>query len=257
MRKIIIAGNWKMNKDLAETRSFISKVGLALGELEPGRVIPIVATAYPFLGEALQLAQGTTLQICAQDVSANNDGAFTGEVSARMLGSLGLRFGIVGHSERRQYHGESDATISTKMHKLLAHRIKPIVCVGETLAQRESGDTEEVILEQLNGCLKGLEMHSGEEIYIAYEPVWAIGTGRTATPAQAQEVHALIRFWLSKNYSKAIAEKLCILYGGSVKPDNIKDLLACPDIDGGLIGGASLKEDDFISMVKTAVEIEE
>lgn len=256
MRKIIIAGNWKMNKDLAETRSFVSKVGLALRELDLERILPMVAVAYPFLGEAMQMAEGTPLQISAQDVSANDDGAFTGEVSARMLKSLGLRYGIVGHSERRQYHGESDATICTKMHKLLGNKIKPIVCVGESLAQREAGDTEEVILEQLNGCMKGLEMHSGEEIFIAYEPVWAIGTGRTATPQQAQEVHALIRFWLSKSYSKAIAEKLCILYGGSVKPDNIKDLLACEDIDGGLIGGASLKEDDFLSMVKTAKQIE-
>ena len=256
MRKIIIAGNWKMNKDLAETRNFISKVGLALCELELGRVIPIVATAYPFLGEAMHLAEGTPLQICAQDVSANDDGAFTGEVSARMLKSLGLSFGIVGHSERRQYHGENDASVGTKMHKLLAHKIKPIVCVGESLAQREAGDTEEVILEQLNGCMKGLEMHNGEEIFIAYEPVWAIGTGRTATPQQAQEVHALIREWLVTKYSQAVASELSILYGGSVKPDNIKDLLACKDIDGGLIGGASLKEDDYLSMVKTAVLIE-
>ena len=249
MRKIIIAGNWKMNKDLAETRSFVSQIGLALGDLELGEVIPIVAPAYPFLGEALQLAEETALQICAQDVSANNDGAFTGEVSARMLASMGLKYGIVGHSERRQYHGETDATICIKMHKLLEHKIKPIVCVGETLAQREAGDTEEVVLEQLNGCLKDLQMSSGEEIYIAYEPVWAIGTGKTATPQQAQEVHALIRLWLSKKFHQAIADRLPILYGGSVKPENIKDLLSCPDIDGGLIGGASLKAPDFTSVV--------
>lgn len=255
MRKIIIAGNWKMNKDLGETRVFIAKVGSALAEMALGRVFPLVAPAYPFLGEALRLADGTPLQVSAQDVSAHDDGAFTGEVSARMLGSLGLKYGIVGHSERRQYHAETDAIICTKMHKLLSHRIRPIVCVGESLAQREAGDTEEVVLEQLNACLKGLEMHSGEEIIIAYEPVWAIGTGRTATPQQAQEVHALIRFWLSKSYSQAIADKLCILYGGSVKPDNIKELLACEDIDGGLIGGASLKEEDFINMVKTATTI--
>lgn len=254
MRKLIIAGNWKMNKDLTEVQEFCKHVVEALPEIELGRVIPLIAPASPFLQEALQIAGSTALKIAAQDVSANDDGAFTGEVSARMLSSLGLQFCIVGHSERRQYHGETDAIVAQKMTKLLSRGIIPLVCIGESLSQRENGDTEEVVVRQLNGSLKGLVLHSGQEVIIAYEPVWAIGTGLTATPGQAQEVHALIRSWLREKYGRDIAQNVSILYGGSVKKDNLASLLAERDIDGGLIGGASLKAEDFISMVQTGCQ---
>lgn len=254
MRKLIIAGNWKMNKDLTEVQEFCKHVAESLPEIELGRVIPLIAPASPFLQEALQIAGSTALKIAAQDVSANDDGAFTGEVSARMLSSLGLQFCIVGHSERRQYHGETDAIVAQKMTKLLSRGIIPLVCIGESLSQRESGDTEEVVVRQLNGSLKGLVLHSGQEVIIAYEPVWAIGTGLTATPGQAQEVHALIRSWLREKYGREIAQNVSILYGGSVKKDNLASLLAERDIDGGLIGGASLKAEDFISMVQTGCQ---
>lgn len=255
MRKLIIAGNWKMNKGLNETRDFVKNVVTEISKFQPGRVIPLIAPAYPFLVEALRETFGSALMISAQDVSLHDNGAFTGEVSASMLASMGLKYCIIGHSERRQYHGETDESVNQRLFKLLESDIKPIVCIGETLEQRDAGETENVIVSQLSGGLKGLKLNSGNEIIIAYEPVWAIGTGRTATPQQAQEVHSHIRNWLCENYGTNVAENLSILYGGSVKPDNIKELLECPDIDGGLIGGASLKENDFLAMVNTAVSI--
>jgi len=255
MRKLIIAGNWKMNKGLNETRSFIQQVVPELGKLDPGRVIPLIAPAYPFLSEALREAFASPLQISAQNVSARNNGAFTGEVSASMLASMGLKYCIIGHSERRQYHGETDESVNQRLFKLLESGITPIVCIGETLEQRDAGETENVVISQLSGGLTGLKLDSGNEIIIAYEPVWAIGTGRTATPQQAQEVHALIRNWLKDNYGENVSENLSVLYGGSVKPDNIKELLECDDIDGGLIGGASLKETDFLAMVTKAIAV--
>lgn len=252
MRKIIIAGNWKMNKGLTDTRDFCKAIVETLQGVELGQVMPLIAPAFPFLAEALRESFGSGLQIAAQDVSLHEEGAYTGEVSAAMLASLGLKYGIIGHSERRQYHGETDAQVRQKMLKLFGQQILPIVCIGETLAQRDAGSTKEIILSQLQGCLQEIELKSGQEIIIAYEPVWAIGTGRTASPEQAQEVHALIRNWLRENYSAQVAENLAILYGGSVKPDNLQQLLACEDIDGGLIGGASLKAEDFLAMVKLA-----
>ncbi|MDD4309321.1 MAG: triose-phosphate isomerase [Candidatus Cloacimonetes bacterium] len=254
MRKIIIAGNWKMNKGLDETRDFFQEVVSALRGVELGSIVPVVAPAYPFLAEALRESFGSDILVSAQEVSLNSDGAYTGEVSAAMLKSLNLPYCIIGHSERRQYHNESDANVQHKLLKLLAHGITPIVCIGETLAQRDANQTEAVVLAQLKGCLQDVPLKTGTEIIIAYEPVWAIGTGRTATPEQAQEVHALIRSWMMENYSGVVATNLSILYGGSVKPDNLALLLACEDIDGGLIGGASLKAEDFIEMVKIARE---
>jgi triosephosphate isomerase len=223
-------------------------------DIKLNRTQAIIAPAYPFLHEALRKSVGSGLQIAAQDVSLNNDGAYTGEVSASMLASLGIKYGIIGHSERRQYHGETDATVKARMLKLFEQKITPIVCIGETLAQRDANLTTDIIISQLNGCLSEIKLQAGTEIIIAYEPVWAIGTGRTATPQQAQEVHALIRKWLVDNYAPEVAENMAILYGGSVKPDNLKELLACQDIDGGLIGGASLKAEDFLAMVKTGAE---
>ncbi len=250
MRKIMIAGNWKMNKGLSEVRDFVTIVSPALRAIELNSCLPLIAPAYPFLAEALRESFSSPLLVAAQDVSLNEDGAFTGEVSVNMLASLGLSHCIVGHSERRQYHNETDAAINTKINKLFAKNITPIVCLGETLAQRDAGQTAEVVLTQLKGCFANIALTDGTELIIAYEPVWAIGTGRTATPDQAQEVHALIRMWIREKYGSAVAENMLILYGGSVKPDNLQDLLSCADIDGGLIGGASLKADDFLAMVK-------
>lgn len=253
MRKLYIAGNWKMNKGLMETRVFVQRVVPEINKQDLGNVIPLIAPAYPFLEEALRESFSSALQVAAQDVSYHSEGAYTGEVSAQMLASMELKYCIVGHSERRQYHNETDAMVKARMLKLFEHNITPIVCIGETLAQREEGKTEEVIINQLNGCLEGIKLIKGTEIIIAYEPVWAIGTGENATPWQAQEVHKLIRNWLKNNYGETVANELSILYGGSIKPANLKELLEGEDIDGGLIGGASLKEEDVLEMVKIAV----
>ena len=250
MRKIYIAGNWKMNKGLQETKEFLATVIPELNKLKLDKVIPLIAPAYPFLEEALKSSLGSCMQVAAQDVSVHSEGAYTGEVSASMLASLGLKYCIVGHSERRQYHNETDSTVNAKILKLWENQITPLVCIGETLQQREENKTTEVILSQLEGCLANINLTTGKEIILAYEPVWAIGTGKTATPIQAQEVHNLIRNWLKTNYSEKVAEELSLLYGGSIKPGNLEELLACADIDGGLIGGASLKEEDFLEMVK-------
>ncbi|HNQ39119.1 MAG TPA: triose-phosphate isomerase [Candidatus Cloacimonas sp.] len=250
MRKIFIAGNWKMNKGLQETKEFLATVIPELNKLKLDKVIPLIAPAYPFLEEALKGSFGSCMQVSAQDVSVHSEGAYTGEVSASMLASLGLKYCIVGHSECRQYHNETDSTVNTKILKLLENHITPLVCIGETLQQREENKTKEVVLGQLSGCLQNIKLVSGKELILAYEPVWAIGTGKTATPFQAQEVHNLIRNWLKSNYSEKVAAELSLLYGGSIKPGNLKELLDCEDIDGGLIGGASLKEEDFLEMVK-------
>ena len=233
MRKLYIAGNWKMNKGLMETRVFVQRVVPEINKQDLGNVIPLIAPAYPFLEEALRESFSSALQVAAQDVSYHSEGAYTGEVSAQMLASMELKYCIVGHSERRQYHNETDAMVKARMLKLFEHNITPIVCIGETLAQREEGKTEEVIINQLNGCLEGIKLIKGTEIIIAYEPVWAIGTGKTATPWQAQEVHKLIRNWLKNNYGETVANELSILYGGSIKPANLNELLEGEDIDGG------------------------
>ncbi len=254
MRNIIIAGNWKMNKDRFETEQFCNELGMYLKTHDEERVIPLIAPVFPFLAQAQNILFGMPVEVAAQDVSAHAAGAYTGEVSALQLRSLGLNYCIIGHSERRQYHNESNSLIRAKLISLRENDIVPILCIGETLAQRENGDTTKVVLAQLEGCLEQILLETGLEIVIAYEPVWAIGTGKTATSAQAQEVHALIRAWLVKRYGTVIAQQVHILYGGSVKPDNILELLSMEDIDGGLIGGASLKIEDFCAMIETAVQ---
>jgi len=215
----------------------------------------ILAPAFPFLKISCQLLEAQPVSVSAQDVSAFAEGAYTGEVSASMLSSLGLQYCIIGHSERRQYHNENDALIREKQMILREHGILPILCIGESLEERDQGITDTILLSQLSGSFKNVPLETGLEVIVAYEPVWAIGTGRTATPQQAEEAHALIRKWFARNYSDRVAEQIHILYGGSVKPDNIAELLAQPDIDGGLIGGASLKVDSFVEMTRAAVEI--
>jgi triosephosphate isomerase len=198
--------------------------------------------------EAVRNVVAENVAVGAQDVYFETEGAFTGEISTSMLIDLGCRYVILGHSERRHVIGETDALINRKVAAALSAGLTPILCVGELLAEREADQTEQVVSDQLNGSLAGLTADQVQNVVIAYEPVWAIGTGRTATPEQAQDVHAQIRQWLTKRFSQSVADKIQILYGGSVKPDNASNLLSQPDIDGALIGGASLKADSFLSI---------
>ncbi len=255
MRPLMIAGNWKMNKDLFETKTFTQGLkDYAYKHNDPGVEI-VIAPVYPFLMTATEMVKGTSIKVAAQDVSINDDGAFTGEVSATMLASLHLPFCIIGHSERRQYHNEDDRYINTKLKQLLKNGITPIFCLGEKLEERESDRTIDVLKRQLENGLCDITLFTGKEIVIAYEPVWAIGTGKVASPAQAQEAHNFIRNWLKENYSDKVAETLQLLYGGSVKPDNIKELMLQPDIDGALIGGAALKLEQFTAMLDISGEV--
>ncbi len=239
-----------MNKDLDEAMDFSTALETALAGAENSGVHAIVAAAYPFLG--YMKANATRFKVSAQDLSAHAKGAFTGEVSAAMLSSMGISHSIIGHSERRSYHAESNQVIREKLIRAMEQQITPILCVGETLEQRDKGITEAVVLEQLTGALRDISIYSGKELIIAYEPVWAIGTGRTASGAQAQEAHQIIRQWIADTFSKALAESLPILYGGSMNPQNIAELLNMPDIDGGLVGGASLQIDSFLKMYEIA-----
>ncbi len=242
----LIAGNWKMNGAMAANRSLVEDVlaGLPASPCAVAMCVPA-----PYLAQVGGLLQGKAIALGAQDVSAHESGAYTGEVSAAMLRDLGVRYAIVGHSERRQYHGETDAVVADKARQALSLGITPIVCVGETLAQRESGATEEVVRRQLAAVIH-VNGHCISEIVVAYEPVWAIGTGKTASPQQAQQVHAVLRAQLKAATSQP--GRVQILYGGSMNAGNAAQLLAEPDIDGGLIGGASLKPADFLAIIAAA-----
>lgn len=257
MRPTIIAGNWKMNTDLASGPALIGAVKdqvLAAGYAD--RVGVILCPPFLLLDTARMLLKNSPIGLGAQNLHYEQDGAFTGEISATMLTSAGCTHVIVGHSERRQFFGETDAIVNRKVHQALAHGLRPIVCVGETLDQREQGMTEAVVDSQVRGVLAGVPGERLSDLIIAYEPVWAIGTGRTATPEQAQEVHARIRALVATLYDGNRAESLVIQYGGSMKPDNAAELLRQPDVDGGLIGGASLKADQFLAIVRHASERE-
>ena len=247
MTKKLIAGNWKMNGNLAANDALVRELVRGM-QGDPGCLVAVCVPA-PYLAQVQMLRAGAALELGAQDVSPHADGAYTGEVSAAMLKEFGVRYAIVGHSERRQYHGETDALVADKAKAALAGGITPIVCVGETLAEREVGKTEEVVKRQLAAVIHA-NGHCISEIVVAYEPVWAIGTGRTATPEQAQQVHAVLRAQLKAATSHA--DRVPILYGGSMNAANAAALLAQPDIDGGLVGGASLKAADFLQIVKAA-----
>jgi len=247
MNKKLIAGNWKMNGSLDANQALLNALLAELGQ--PGCSVAVCVPA-PYLAQLQALSARTAIELGSQDVSQHEAGAFTGELSAAMLKDFGVRYAIVGHSERRQYHGESDAVVAAKAQRALAHGITPIVCVGETLAEREVGKTEEVVKRQLAAVIHA-NGHRISEIVVAYEPVWAIGTGKTASPEQAQQVHAVLRAQLKAASDKAASIK--ILYGGSMNASNAKVLLGQPDIDGGLIGGASLKAADFLSIIACAV----
>lgn len=246
--KKLIAGNWKMNGSLAANEALVRAMLDGLNGAAPAADMALCVPA-PYLAQLQELLQGSPIAWGGQDVSAHEQGAYTGEVSAAMLRDFACRFVIVGHSERRQYHGETDALVATKAQRALALGITPIVCVGETLAEREADQTEAVVKRQLAAVIHAVA-HCTSEIVVAYEPVWAIGTGKTATPEMAQQVHAVLRAQLSA--ATQHPERVHILYGGSMNAANAASLLAQPDIDGGLIGGASLKAADFLQIVAAA-----
>jgi triosephosphate isomerase len=245
MRKKLVVGNWKMYGSRPANAELLAGIMAA----RPFAADVAVCVPFPFLGETAATLAATELRWGAQDCSAHAEGAYTGEVSAGMLAEFGCRYAIVGHSERRAQHAESDGLVAQKAQAALARGVTPIVCVGETLAQRESGETEAVVKRQLSAVIHQLA-HCAAEIVVAYEPVWAIGTGRNATPEQAQAVHAVLRAQLHAATGQGPSMRL--LYGGSVKPDNAVALFAMADIDGGLIGGASLKAADFVAICRAA-----
>jgi triosephosphate isomerase len=251
VRTKVIAGNWKMNKDVHQTEELIN--GLKKGLDFELKNVKVICPPYTSLDLAHRLLAGTSIGLGAQNMYHEDEGAFTGEVSPAMLKSVGCQYVILGHSERRQYFQETDEFINKKLKKALASGLLPIVCVGETLDQREKNVTNEVVTRQVKGVLNGVSPTDIGRLIVAYEPVWAIGTGRNATPHQAEEVHLLIRNLVGELYGQAAAAQLILQYGGSVKPENASELLIQPDIDGALVGGACLKADSFISIIKAAI----
>ena len=245
MRDKLVVGNWKMNGGLKENDALLGSLR-SDWQAASGRQLA-VCVPYPYLWQAQAALSGSAIAWGAQNVSERERGAFTGEVSAAMVAEFGCRYAIVGHSERRTLYGETDAMVAAKAAAALAAGLTPIVCVGETLAEREAAETERVVVRQLDVVIAALGLKLSDMV-LAYEPVWAIGTGRTATPQQAQDVHKLLRARLARADKRA--EAVLVLYGGSVKADNAKALFGCPDIDGGLIGGASLKADEFLAIAR-------
>jgi triosephosphate isomerase len=243
-----IAGNWKMNKTVGESLVLVREMKASLAGVEDVEVA--IAPPFTALHAVRQEIQSSGIRLAAQNLFWEEKGAFTGEIAPSMLKEVGCQYVIIGHSERRQYFGETDDTVCKRMTAALRQGLIPIFCVGETLKEREEGKTFSVIERQIEGGLKGLDARAVEAVVVAYEPVWAIGTGKTATPQQAEEVHQFIRRQLEKLYSRAIAEGIRIQYGGSVTPENVKGLMSQPDIDGALVGGASLKADSFSRIVR-------
>lgn len=252
MRKKIIAGNWKMNKTAGEAESLANAIKRELSA--ETKVDVVLCPTFTAISAVSQAISGSQIALGAQNMHWEAEGAYTGEISAAMLRDLYCRYVILGHSERRQYFGETDESVNKKTHAALAAGLKPIVCVGETLEEREADQIESVITTQINGGLAGLTPAQLKNVVIAYEPVWAIGTGKTASPEQAQDVHAMIRGLLATLSDKNTAESVRIQYGGSMKPGNAAELMSKPDIDGGLIGGAALDAQSFIEIVKAAAD---
>lgn len=251
MRKPIIAGNWKMNKTVKESLELVEGLKEQLRGLQNIEVV--VCPPFTSLGEVSKGIQNTNIQLGAQDVYWEDSGAYTGEVSCAMLKELDCKYVIIGHSERRAYFGETNESVNRKAKAALRHNLIPIICIGEKLEQRERGQTFEVIEDHLQNGLRDITAEQMERMVIAYEPVWAIGTGRTATPDQAQQAHSFIRNLLKKLYGNRISSSVRIQYGGSVRPDNIADLMAKDDVDGALVGGASLKMDSFVKIIQAAL----
>lgn len=250
-RKLIIAGNWKMNKTVAEALSLVSDLKIDLANVK--EVDIVVCPPYTALESVSKATLDSNIKLGSQNMSENNVGAFTGEIAAVMLKEFSVRYVILGHSERRQFQKESDALIAKKAAAVHAASLKPIVCIGETLAEREGNLTEKVLETQVRGSLAGLTAEQMLETVLAYEPVWAIGTGKTATTQQAQDAHAFIRGVLVKMFDETTARKVRIQYGGSVKPNNAKELMSQPDVDGALVGGASLEARSFADIIKNSI----
>lgn len=251
MRKKIIAANWKMNKDVDETSEFIYAFQNEMKNVDTAAEV-VICPPFIALDAASELLLGSDFRLGAQNLHFESDGAFTGEISATMLKSLGVHYVIVGHSERRQYFGETDEIVARKVQKALSSDLKVILCVGESLVERDGGVTEKVLERQVKAALAGLTKEQMASLVIAYEPIWAIGTGRNATPQQAQDAHAFIRKTVEGMLGRDAAAGLTIQYGGSVKPENAAELLSQPDVDGALVGGASLKADSFAKIVKSS-----
>lgn len=249
-RKYLIAGNWKMNKTAAEGAELAKAIVAAVGKETAVNVV--VAPTFTSLDAVAKVLEGSNVVLGAQNVHPKASGAYTGEIAANMLRQFFVGYVILGHSERRQYFGETDAFVNEKVLATLANNMRPILCVGETLEEREAGKTIELVTTQVREGLKGVKPEQADAVVVAYEPIWAIGTGKTATPAMAQEVHAAIRVELKKVLGAAQAEKVRILYGGSMKPSNAAELMSEPDIDGGLIGGAALEAPSFVALVEAA-----
>jgi len=251
MRKKIVAGNWKMNKTLEEAKALTSEVmGMVADEVK-GNTVTVLCVPFPYLVTLKNQLGNSSVKIGAQNCSEHDAGAYTGEVSALMLKSMAIPFVILGHSERRQYFGEDGKLLAKKVDKALASQLTPIFCCGEPLEIREAGSHEKLVKQQVEEALFHLSADALKNVVIAYEPVWAIGTGKTATSQQAQEMHAVIRKQLASKYGEAVAAEISILYGGSVNAKNAQELFSCPDVDGGLVGGASLKSREFVDIVRS------
>lgn len=250
-RKLIIAGNWKMNKTVAEALDLVKDLKIEVANIK--EVDIVVCPPFTALGEVSKQVLSSNIRLGAQNMSENNFGAFTGEIAAGMLKEFSVRYVILGHSERRQFQKESNELIAKKTLAAHAASIKPIVCVGETLAEREAGETEKVLDTQVRGSLAGLSKEQMEETILAYEPVWAIGTGKTATAAQAQAAHLFIRQLIGKLFDETVARRVRIQYGGSVKSSNARELMGQADVDGALVGGASLEARGFSDIIKNSI----
>ena len=248
MRRILIAGNWKMHNDVNQSISLAKELKSSL--LDITEVDILVCPTYTALKSIADICKDSNILVGAQNMYFEDQGAFTGEISAQMISSTGASHVLLGHSERRHVFGETNEEIAKKLHKAIEKGLIPVLCIGELLQERENGKMKEVLVEQLSTTLKNIK--NPLKVILAYEPVWAIGTGLTASPQQAQDAHKFIRNWIVKTFDKNIAEKMTILYGGSVKPNNIADLISCEDVDGALVGGASLKSDSFSQLIENS-----
>jgi len=253
MSKVVIAGNWKMNKTASEGKALVEVLKPLVADVCSCKAEIIVCPPFTTLSAVVEAAAGSNIKVGAQNIHWAESGAFTGEISAAMLKETGVEYVIIGHSERRQYFGETNATVNARIKAALAAGLKPIICIGETDAERTGNRTEAVLSEQLAGGLEGLSAATVADLILAYEPVWAIGTGKTATPEIAEATHKFIRNFIAGKFGAETAEKIVIQYGGSMKPENAAALCSQADINGGLIGGAALKADSFANLVKQAI----
>jgi len=254
VRKTIIAGNWKLYKTISEAIELANGLKRALFNINASDVDIVICPVYTALSEVAEVIANSNISLGAQDAYWQDEGAFTGEVSVKLLKDVECRYIIIGHSERRQLFSETNETVNKKLRRVVTHGLTPIMCVGETLSERDSGNTFKVLDDHIINGLKGFSAQEAQNVVIAYEPVWAIGTGKTATPVQAQQAHQYIRSLIAKLFGNTIAAGIRIQYGGSVKPENIEEIIRQPDVDGALVGGASLKVDSFARIVTAAAK---